>query len=155
MFYINEVGRWTQRTMNDANLHRWFQEAVSDIDNLADYIMLVCEDYGPRPAFFEGDVRLTYGEWRDRSEAIATHMRHKGVVPGDRVAVILPNGIAFPLATAAVLRLGCVQVNCSPLYTPRELGHQLNDAGVKAAVLPATALPTLIAAVPRDVEHAY
>lgn len=126
---------------------------VSDIDNLVDYIALACEDNGASPVFFEGDVCLTYGEWWDRSEAIAALMRNKGVVPGDRVAVILPNGIAFPLATAAVLRLGCVQVNCNPLYTPRELGHQLNDAGVKAAVIPATALPTLIAAAPRDMEH--
>lgn len=126
---------------------------VSDIDNLAEYMALVCDKYRARPAFFEGDVCLTYGEWWDRSGAIAAHMRYEGAVAGDRIAVILPNGIAFPLVTAAVLRLGCVQVNCNPLYTPRELGHQLNDAGVKAAVLPAAALPILIAAAPRDVQH--
>jgi long-chain acyl-CoA synthetase len=126
---------------------------VSDIHNLAEYIALACEDYGARPAFFESDVCLTYGEWWDRSEAVAAFMRQKGIVPGHRVAVILPNGIAFPIVTAAVLRLGCIQVNCNPLYTPRELGHQLHDAGVRTAVLPATALPTLIAAAPRDVEH--
>lgn len=126
---------------------------VSDIDSLAEYMALACEEYESRPAFFEGDACLSYGEWWDRSGRIAAHLRKAGAVPGDRIAVILPNGIAFPVVTAAVLRLGCVQVNCNPLYTSRELCHQLNDAGARTVVLPAAVLPILIAAAPRDVEH--
>lgn len=127
---------------------------VSGIDSLPEYIALACAEYRDRPAFFEGDDCLTYGDWWDRSCAIAAYLRQKaGVVPGDRVAVILPNGIAFPLATAAILRLGGVQVNCNPLYTPRELAHQLNDAEANAVILTAVALPALVAATPHHVTH--
>jgi long-chain acyl-CoA synthetase len=84
------------------------------------------------------------------------------VKKGDRVAVMLPNLLAFPVAFLGIIRAGAVQVNVNPLYTPRELEHQLKDAGVKimvvfaevsatvAEVMASTPLETLITAGPGD-----
>ena len=66
-----------------------------------------------------------------------------GVRKGDRIAVMLPNLPAFPLAMLGILRAGAVQVNVNPLYTPRELEHQLNDAGAEIIVIFSGASPTL------------
>jgi long-chain acyl-CoA synthetase len=66
-----------------------------------------------------------------------------GVRQGDRIAVMLPNLLAFPVACIGILRAGAVQVNVNPLYTPRELEHQLKDAGVETIVIFNGSTPTL------------
>jgi len=75
---------------------------------------------------------LTYAQWDADSRALAAAMQAKGLKPGDRVALMLPNVLQFPMAAAAIIRAGLVVVNVNPLYTARELEHQLKDSGAKA-----------------------
>ena len=71
----------------------------------------------------------------DASRALAAWLQGQGLVRGDRVAVMLPNVPQYPVAVAAILRAGLVVVNVNPLYTPRELEHQLKDSGAKAIIV--------------------
>ncbi|QLF69442.1 AMP-binding protein [Peteryoungia desertarenae] len=79
---------------------------------------------------------LTYAEIGEMSDAFAAFLHHDcGLRPGDRVAVQLPNCLAYPVVAFGVFKAGCVLVNTNPLYTPSEMIHQFNDAGAKALVL--------------------
>jgi long-chain acyl-CoA synthetase len=92
--------------------------------------------YAARPAFHCFGQTLTYADTDRLSRAFAAYLQRKlGVAKGDRIGVMLPNIPAFPLAAIGILRAGAVQVNVNPLYTPRELEHQLNDAGVETIVV--------------------
>ncbi|MBU9468996.1 AMP-binding protein [Burkholderia multivorans] len=92
--------------------------------------------FADRPAFRAGARTLTYADVDRLSSALAAYLQQVvGVRRGDRVAVMLPNVPAFPIAFVAVAKLGAVQVNVNPLYTARELEHQLNDAGVETIVV--------------------
>ena len=76
-----------------------------------------------------------FGEIDEASHALAAWLQAQGLERGDRVAIMLPNVPQYPVAVAAVLRAGLVVVNVNPLYTPRELEHQLKDSGAKAIVV--------------------
>jgi long-chain acyl-CoA synthetase len=79
---------------------------------------------------------LTYGDTDRLSRSFAAYLQSKlGVTKGERIAVMLPNIPAFPLAMLGIVRAGAAQVNVNPLYTPRELAYQLNDAGVEIIVI--------------------
>ena len=78
---------------------------------------------------------VTFGETDRLSQAFAAYLQSLGLVQGDRVAIMLPNVPQYPVAVAAILRAGLVVVNVNPLYTPRELEHQLKDSGAKAIVV--------------------
>jgi len=92
--------------------------------------------YADQPAFRCFGKTLTYADTDRLSRNVAAYLQQKlGVKKGDRVAVMLPNLPAFPLAMLGIIRAGAVQVNVNPLYTPRELEHQLNDAGVEIIVV--------------------
>jgi long-chain acyl-CoA synthetase len=92
--------------------------------------------FADRPAFHCFGKTLTYADTNRLSRQFAAFLQGKlGVKKGDRIAVMLPNIAAFPLAMLGIVRAGAVQVNVNPLYTPRELEHQLNDAGVEAIVI--------------------
>ncbi len=91
--------------------------------------------YQHLPAYrFMGRV-ATFGDVDAQSRALAAWLQAQGVQRGDRVAIMLPNVLQYPVAVAAVLRAGGVVVNVNPLYTPRELEHQLKDSGAKAIIL--------------------
>lgn len=91
---------------------------------------------------------LTYRALMEKSTALAAYLqRELGVKKGDRVALMCPNIFAFPLAMLGVLRAGAAQVNVNPLYTPRELAHQLTDAGVETIIIYGASTPTLAAAL--------
>ncbi|KQN48781.1 long-chain fatty acid--CoA ligase [Pseudomonas sp. Leaf48] len=94
-------------------------------------------------AFHCFNQSLSYADVDTQSRAFAAYLQHLGVQRGDRIAVMLPNIPAFPVAMFGVLRAGAAQVNVNPTYTPQELLHQLNDAGVQTIVIIASALPTL------------
>jgi long-chain acyl-CoA synthetase len=79
--------------------------------------------------------RFTFSQIDDTSRAFAAYLQSLGLVPGDRVAVMLPNVPQYPAAVTAILRAGFVVVNVNPLYTPRELEHQLKDSGAKAIII--------------------
>ena len=92
--------------------------------------------YADKPAFRCFGQTLTYADTDRLSRNFAAYLQAKlGVKKGDRIAVMLPNIPAFPLAMIGIIRAGGVQVNVNPLYTPRELEHQLNDAGVETIVI--------------------
>nr|WP_165842100.1 AMP-binding protein [Paraburkholderia unamae] len=98
--------------------------------------------YARRPALRAGDTVLSYADVDRLSRDFAAYLQHAGVKKGDRVAVMLPNLLAFPIALIGIVRAGAVQVNVNPLYTPRELQHQLVDSGAQALVVCDAALPT-------------
>ena len=91
--------------------------------------------YGDSDAFLSMGKKLTYGQLDEMSAAFGAWLQSKGLVHGDRVAVMMPNLLQYPIAVAGILRAGCVVVNVNPLYTPRELEHQLKDSGAKAIVI--------------------
>ena len=78
---------------------------------------------------------LTYSQVDAQSRAFAAYLQSLGLARGDRVALMMPNVPQYPVAVAAVLRAGFVVVNVNPLYTARELEHQLKDSGAKAIVI--------------------
>ena len=78
---------------------------------------------------------ITFGEVDALSRRFAAYLQSLGLMPGDRVAIMMPNVLQYPVAVAGALRAGCVVVNVNPLYTARELEHQLKDSGAKAIVI--------------------
>lgn len=88
-----------------------------------------------RPAYVCMDRTMRFGELDERSRALAAWLQSQGLGRGQRVAIMLPNLLQFPIAAAGVLRAGCTAVCVNPLYTPRELEHQLVDSGAEAIVI--------------------
>jgi long-chain acyl-CoA synthetase len=91
--------------------------------------------YADRNAFVCMDKFLTYGELDQLSQKMGAWLQGKGLQPGARVAIMLPNVLQYPVAMAAILRAGYTVVNVNPLYTPRELQHQLVDSGSEAIIV--------------------
>ncbi|SAL03037.1 long-chain fatty acid--CoA ligase [Caballeronia ptereochthonis] len=88
-----------------------------------------------RRAFICMGQAITYGELDTMSRNLAAWFQKKGLKPGARIALMMPNILQYPVAIAAVLRAGYIVVNVNPLYTPRELEHQLKDSGAEAIVI--------------------
>jgi long-chain acyl-CoA synthetase len=93
------------------------------------------ERYRQRGAYVCMDRTLTFGQLDELSRSFAAWLQAQGLAQGTRVAVMLPNVLQFPVAVAGILRAGCVVANVNPLYTPRELEHQLRDCGAEAIVI--------------------
>src|SRR5712671_2048985 len=81
------------------------------------------------------DKSISYGDLDAMSRDFAAYLQGTGLKFGDRVAIMMPNVLQYPVAAAGVLRAGMTVVNVNPLYTPRELEHQLNDSGAEAIVI--------------------
>ncbi|MFN7881449.1 MAG: AMP-binding protein, partial [bacterium] len=110
--------------------------------------------YADRTAYSFMGKDLTFGETDRLSRAFAAYLQSLGLAQGDRVAIMMPNVPQYPVVVAAILRAGYVVVNVNPLYTARELEHQLKDSGSKAIVIIenfAATLEKCIAATP--VQH--
>jgi long-chain acyl-CoA synthetase len=93
------------------------------------------QKFASRNAYVCMDAFLTYGELDDYSKKLGAWLQSRGMKQGARVAVMLPNVLQNPIAVAAILRAGYVVVNVNPLYTPRELEHQLKDSGAEAIIV--------------------
>jgi long-chain acyl-CoA synthetase len=91
--------------------------------------------FAARNAYVCMDKFLTYGEVDELSRQFAAWLQSRGIRKGARVAVMMPNVLQYPVAIAGILRAGCTVVNVNPLYTPRELEHQLNDSGAEAIII--------------------
>src|SRR6201994_2227511 len=91
--------------------------------------------YADRKAFICMDKSISYRELDEMSAALGAYLQSRGLAKGARVALMMPNVLQYPVATAAVLRAGFAVVNVNPLYTPRELEHQLKDSGAEAIVV--------------------
>ncbi|MCC2957909.1 long-chain-fatty-acid--CoA ligase [Massilia sp. IC2-477] len=91
--------------------------------------------YADRNAYVCMDKFLTYGELNAYSKKLAAWLQSRGMERGARVAIMMPNVLQYPIAIAAVLRAGYTVVNVNPLYTPRELEHQIKDSGSEAIIV--------------------
>lgn len=91
--------------------------------------------FAERPGYVSLGTALTYGHVLSAAKAFGAWLQSVGVQPGDRVALMMPNGLQYPTALFGVLFAGAVVVNVNPLYTPRELQHQLKDSGAVAIVV--------------------
>ncbi len=100
--------------------------------SLAELFVSSCVAHLPRVAFSSMGREMTYRELEVETRKVAAWLQAQGLEKGDRVAVMMPNVLQNPVVTYAILRAGSVVVNVNPLYTPRELEHQLKDAGAKA-----------------------
>ena len=113
--------------------------AEADIDayaSIRDILKVSCKKFASLPAFTCMDATIDYAELDLHSARFGAWLQHEaGLKKGDRVALMMPNMLQYPIALFGILRAGMVAVNCNPLYTPRELEHQLNDAGASAIVI--------------------
>jgi len=93
------------------------------------------QKHASRRAFVCMDKALTYGDLDRLSRQLGAWLQSRGLAPQARVALMMPNILQYPVALAAVLRAGYIVVNVNPLYTPRELEHQLKDSGAEAIII--------------------
>ena len=93
------------------------------------------QKYASRKAYACMGAHLTYAQVDDYSKKLAAWLQGRGMKKGARVAIMMPNVLQYPIAAAAVLRAGYVVVNVNPLYTPRELQHQLSNSGAEAIII--------------------
>jgi long-chain acyl-CoA synthetase len=113
-----------------------------------------CRRYAGRPAFSNLGRTLSYRELDDLTRRFGAYLQQLGLRPGDRVAIMLPNLLQYPVALYGALRAGLVVVNVNPLYKPHELAHQLKDSGARAIVIVANAGAVLEQALPGTaIEH--
>ncbi len=120
--------------------------------SLAAMLLEACRQHAARPAFECLSARMSYAEWdRDSRDFAAFLVEELHCKPGDRVAIMLPNVLAYPVTFLGTLRAGLTVVNVNPLYTPRELQEQLTDSGSTVIVIMenfAHKLETVVAATP-------
>lgn len=113
-----------------------------------------CKRYGGNPAFSSMGKTVSFAELERMSAAFGAYLQSLGLKKGARVALMMPNVLQYPVAMMAVLRAGYVVVNVNPLYTARELQHQLKDSGAEAIVILENFAATLQAAIGRTgVKH--
>src|SRR5215207_10348319 len=128
--------------------------AEIDVNQYSSLVGLLDESfrrYAAASAYKFMGKSITFREVDEASAAFAAYLQGLGLAKGDRVAIMMPNVPQYPVAVAAILRAGLVVVNVNPLYTPRELEHQLKDSGAKAIVILenfASVLQQVMAAVP-------
>ncbi|RWH01930.1 long-chain fatty acid--CoA ligase [Mesorhizobium sp.] len=123
-------------------------------DSIGDFLVGACKQFASRPAFVCMGKSISYAELERLSAAFGAYLQSKGLEKGARVALMMPNVLQYPVAMMAVLRAGFTVVNVNPLYTPRELEHQLKDSGAQAIVILENFANTLQAVIARTpVKH--
>ncbi|HBV38261.1 MAG TPA: long-chain-fatty-acid--CoA ligase FadD [Erwinia sp.] len=128
-------------SLNKVWLNRYPADVPAEIDadrypSLIDLFEHATNRYADRPAFMNMGQTMTYRKLEERSRAFAAYLQQGlGLKKGDRVALMMPNLLQYPIALFGILRAGMIVVNVNPLYTPRELEHQLNDSGASAIVI--------------------
>lgn len=124
--------------------HSWHQTyepgVPANIDKkkivpLVDYLRHTATGHGKSPAFTNFGATVDFNLLEEQSRVMSAGLQSLGLQPIDRVAVMLPNVIQFPVALFGILRSGMTVVNVNPLYTPRELRHQLVDSGATAIII--------------------
>ena len=120
----------------------WLQQGIppdidlSTYDNLVDLFRRSVSNYGSNPAFSSLGYTLHFDELDRRVAQFTRYLQqHTNLKPGDRIAIQLPNLVQYPVVLFAALQAGLVVVNTNPLYSARELEHQLNDSGARAIVV--------------------
>ena len=109
-----------------------------DPDRYASIVDILDESvakYGDKTAYINMGQEMSFAELDTHSKNFAAYLQHAGFEPGDAVAIMMPNLLQYPVAMFGILRAGMTVVNVNPLYTARELKHQLNDSGAKGIVI--------------------
>ena len=118
-----------------------YQQGVSSeipplpFHSLLDFFNHTCEKYADNIAFVHFGYEISYKLVDKLSTKFAAYMQKLGLKKGDRVAIMLPNTLQYPIALIGCFKAGLTVINTNPLYTPIEITHQLNDSGAKAIVL--------------------
>lgn len=102
---------------------------------LLDMLEECFQKYRDLPAFVFMGKTLTFGQVDELSKTFAAYLHSRGLEPGDRIALMMPNMLQYPIALFGALRAGLVLVNTNPLYTPREMKHQFVDSGATAIII--------------------
>ena len=108
---------------------------VLPTNSVGELLVRACKQFAGQPAFTCMGKSISYAELDRQSAAFAAWLQSRGLRKGARVALMMPNVLQYPVAMMACLRAGYVVVNVNPLYTPRELEHQLKDSGAEAIVI--------------------
>lgn len=127
---------------------------LSEFSSIVDVIDRSCADYSSNIAYVNFGKELSYSEVDRLSTAYGAYLQSLGLEPGDRIAIMMPNVLQYPIAVFGALRAGLVVVNTNPLYTARELKHQLKDSGARAILIMENFANVLEAVIDdTDVEH--
>ncbi|HSH27498.1 MAG TPA: AMP-binding protein, partial [Wenzhouxiangella sp.] len=108
---------------------------MDEFDSIVDVVNKSCNEFRDKVAYVNFGAELTFGQIDRHSAAFAARLQAMGLEKGDRIAIMMPNVLQYPIAVFGALRAGLVVVNTNPLYTARELKHQLNDSSAKAIVI--------------------
>ena len=108
---------------------------VNQYASLREVLEDSCAKFGSRPAYSCMGRTITFAELDRLSAAFGAFLQARGLTKGARVALMMPNVLQYPVCLFGILRVGCTVVNVNPLYTPRELEHQLNDSGAEMIVV--------------------
>jgi len=103
--------------------------------NIVDYISGMCKLHGKKPAFSCMGKEINFKQLDKLSSQFAGYLQSRGLSTGDRVAIMLPNLLQYPIALMGIFKAGLIVVNTNPLYTPREMEHQFNDSGAKGIII--------------------
>ncbi|WP_223670748.1 AMP-binding protein [Kangiella shandongensis] len=117
---------------------------INEYANLGELLDEAVRNHGDRPAVTNLGVTLTYKELEQKATNFAAYLQNTlGLSKGDKLALMMPNLLQYPIALFGALKAGLAVVNVNPLYTPRELAHQLNDSGAKSIIILANFSDTL------------
>ncbi len=129
-------GAYTQSPLAKTDFDNVASAAIDAGKTLPQMLIEVCKAHGARAAFTNLGRTLSYAQIDQQSADLAAYLRGGlGLQPGDRVAIMLPNLLQYPVAVLGVLRADLIAVLINPLYTPRELRHQLADSGAVALIV--------------------
>lgn len=122
-------------------LNEYPQGTVAEIDpdsaaSVGEVLAASCSEFANRPAYTNLGKTLSFQDLDRLSRQFGNYLTQSlGMKKGDRIAIMMPNLLQYPIVLFGALRCGLVVVNCNPLYTPRELEHQLNDSGARTIVI--------------------
>jgi len=113
--------------------------AEIDVDAYSSVVEIfneACTKFADKPAFHNMGTTMSFAELDTKTKQFASWLQHEaGLKKGDRIAIMMPNLLQYPIAVFGAMRAGLIVVNTNPLYTDRELEHQLTDSGAKAIVV--------------------
>jgi long-chain acyl-CoA synthetase len=141
--------------------HKNYQEGVPfeinprKFNSIPEILEGAFKKYSNLPAYHNMGKTITFGELETQCKKFCSYLQNRlDLQPGDRVALMMPNILQYPIALFGILQAGMVAVNVNPLYTARELQHQLQDSGAKAIVIFANSAHILESVLPAtEVEH--
>lgn len=124
-------------------------EEAAAYDSLAAIFEQSCAKHAGKIAYFSMGAHMSYAELDEKSRYVAAWFQSIGIKKGDRVALMMPNLLQYPICLFGALRAGAVVVNTNPLYTATELEHQLHDSGAETIVIAENFAHTLQEALPK------